>query len=338
MQTSTWDVIIVGGGSAGLSAALMLGRSLRRTLVIDEGRPRNAVAGHMHGVLGRDHTSPLDLLAEGRRELGRYEHVAVEASAVVASAVVTATRTDAASRTDPSGGGSSGAPRFAVELADGTRHLARRLLVASGLRDELPDIPGLAAQWGTGVVVCPYCDGWEHRGRRVAVLAGGPMSTHQAQLMRQLSDDVVYLVSGTELSDASRAALLARGIAVEQREVREVVADDDGRLRGIRFEDGDVREVDVVFAAPAPRPNDTVLRALDAAFEERQGAEWVVLDQMGRTSVPGLFAAGNVTDPRSSVPFAMAGGNFAGAAINADLVEEEIEAAVAAAATAAPAA
>ncbi|MRG60645.1 FAD-dependent oxidoreductase [Agromyces sp. CFH 90414] len=307
-----WDVVIIGGGSAGLSAALMLGRSRRHVLVVDDARPRNRFAGHMHGVLGRDHTSPLDLLADGRRDLERYEGVAFEASAVEhlerAGAV------------------------FEIALASGRRTTARAVLIATGLHDELPDIPGLAEHWGDGVVLCPYCDGWEARDSKVAVLASGPMNVHQAQLMRQLTDDVTYLVNGSELPDAARAGLAARGIAVEERRVAEVVADEHGRLRGIRFDDGTDAPVDAIFAAPVPRPKDGALRALGARFEDRDGVEWVVVDPMGRTSVPGLWAAGNVTDGRSSVPFAMSAGSMAGAAINADLVEAEVRAAVAASA------
>jgi thioredoxin reductase len=310
-QQHPWDVIIVGGGSAGLSAALMLGRSRRSVLVVDAGRPRNRFAAHMHGVLGRDHTSPLDLLAAGRAELGRYEGVSVRPGEVAAASVA-------------DGG-------FEVVLDDGTRHLARRMLVASGLRDELPEIPGLAEQWGRGAFICPYCDGWEQRDRRIAVIASSAANVHQAQLMRQLSSEVTFYGHGVELPDEERAGMLARGIRVDDRAVAEVVADDAGMLRGIRLADGTDAPVDAIFVGPAPRPDDGLLLALGAETAEHpMGGQWVTVDPMGRTSVPGLWAAGNVTDARSSVPYAMAAGNFAGAGINADLVEDEVRAAIAA--------
>ncbi|MFK4730544.1 NAD(P)/FAD-dependent oxidoreductase [Agromyces mediolanus] len=314
-----YDVVIAGGGPAGLSAALMLGRSRRRVLVVDEGLPRNRFAGHMHGVLGRDHTSPLELLADGRRELGRYEDVELREGAIVA-----ATR------------GAAEASGFRVELRDGAVVAARRLLVASGLRDELPAVPGLAELWGRGVFVCPYCDGWEVRDRRIAVLAGEHPNPHQAQLMRQLSDDVVFLTDGRPVDDAVRAGLLARGIRIEERPLARVATDAAGELAALHLDDGAELPVDALLVAPVPAPSDGLLRALGAEHAEHpMGGSFVVVDQMGRTSVPGLWAAGNVTDPRSSVPFAMAAGNFTGAAMNATLVEEEVEAAVAGLAAAA---
>ncbi|GAA2454050.1 NAD(P)/FAD-dependent oxidoreductase [Agromyces soli] len=310
-----YDVVIVGGGPAGLSAALMLGRSRRRVLVVDEGRPRNRFAGHMHGVLGRDHTSPLELLAEGRRELGRYDGVELRESAVVG-----ATRAGDADA-EPAG--------FLIELGDGATVSTRRLLVTSGLRDELPDVPGLAELWGRGVFVCPYCDGWEVRDRRIAVLAGEQPNPHQAQLMRQLSDDVVFLTGGRPIDDATRSGLLARGIRVEERPLARVTTDTEGALAAVELADGATLPVDALFVAPVPAPLDGLLRTLGAEHAEHpMGGSFVVVDAMGRTDVPGLWAAGNVTDPRSSVPFAMAGGNFTGAAMNAALVEEEVELAI----------
>ena len=310
MHSESWDVIIVGAGSGGLSAALMLGRARRRVLVVDGGAPRNAVAAHMHGVLGRDGWSPLDLVATGRAEVERYGVV------VTPGEVVSAERVESG---------------FSIELRSGQRHRARRLLVATGLSDELPEIPGLAEQWGTGAVVCPYCDGWEVRDRRIAVLATGPRSTHQAQLLRQWSPEVIFFTNTGELTDADAAPLVARGIAIERRAVTAVSADADGRLRGIRLADGDTVAVDSIFLHPRVVPKDALLRGLGAATTEGfGGAPWVEVDATGRTSVPTVWAVGNVVDPSASVPVASGAGNVAGATINADLIEEEIRDALAA--------
>ncbi|WP_353828098.1 NAD(P)/FAD-dependent oxidoreductase [Agromyces sp. SYSU T0242] len=310
-----WDVIVVGGGSAGLSAALMLGRSRRRVLVVDGGRPRSRTAPHMHGVLGRDHTPPLDLLAAGRAELTRYD-VAVESGEVAEA------RTLDAHDADDEG------LAFELVLDSGERHAARRVLVATGTVDELPDIPGLAGHWGRGVVLCPYCDGWEVRDRRIVVIASGAANAHQAQLLRELSSDVTFVTQGAALPPATREGLDARGIAVDERVVAEVLEGDDGALRGIRFDDGGELEADVVFVAPRAVPNDAVLQQLGARAMRQGGTRHVVVDDEGRTSVRGLYAAGNVIGPRSSVPWAMSTGNLAGTAINADLVEEDIRRAV----------
>lgn len=313
MHATDHDVVIIGGGSAGLSAALMLGRSRRRVLVVDGGAPRNRVAGHMHGVLGRDHSSPLDLLAAGRAELTRYDDVEI-ASGEVASA----THLDGS------------ALAFEVVLASGERRTTRRVLVATGLADQLPEIPGLAEQWGSGVVSCPYCDGWEVRDRRIAVVPTSAANAHQAQLLRQLSPHVVFHTAGFVLPPAARAGLSARGIEIDERPVAAVVSD-DGRLRGIRYEDGAEREVDAIFIAPRPQPHDAVLRELGARRMRNDGVDWTLVDDDGRTSVPGVWAAGNVVSARATVPMAMAAGNAAGAALNGDLMDEDIRIAVAAA-------
>jgi thioredoxin reductase len=313
MQRTEWDVIIVGGGSAGLSAALMLGRSRRRVLVVDGGEPRNRFAAHMHGVLGRDHSSPLDLLAAGRAELTRYDDVVIESGTVVSAAPL-----------------DTEAIGFEVVLESGERHTARRMLVATGLRDDLPDLPGLAEEWGRNAVSCPYCDGWEVRDRRIAMIATDASNTHQAQLLRQLSPHVTFYTQRANLPDAARAGLEARGIAIETRAVVEVVGDDEGGLRGIRLDDGTEHEADSIFVAPRPVPNDRLLRELRARTMRQNGVDWVLVDPSGRTNVPGLWAAGNIATAASSVPVAMAAGNVAGTGINGDLVEEDIREAVAA--------
>jgi thioredoxin reductase len=312
MHQSEWDVIIVGGGSAGLSAALMLGRSRRRVLVVDGGEPRNRFSAHIHGVLGHDDSPPLDLLAAGRAELTRYDDVVVESGTVVSATPL-----------DIDGIG------FEVVLETGERHTARRMLVATGLRDELPDIPGLTEQWGRNAALCPYCDGWEVRDRRIAVIATDAANTHQAQLMRQLSPQITFYSQGANLPDAARAGLEARGIVIESRMAVEVVGDEIGGLRGVRLDDGTENEADSIFVAPRPVPNDRLLSDLRARSIRQNGVSWVLVDASGRTNVRGLWAAGNIATAQVSVPVAMAAGNLAGSDINGDLVEEDIREALA---------
>jgi thioredoxin reductase len=307
MTTSALDVIIVGAGSAGLSAALMLARSRRQILVVDGGDPRNAVAPHMHGVLGREGWSPLELVATGREEVARYGGVVEEALAFAI-----ALKDD----------------QFTLTLDDGQKRRARRVLIASGLRDELPEIPGLLQFWGRGVAHCPYCDGWEWRDRRIAVVSTGPASLHQAQLMRQLSADVTYYVEGTDLPEADLAALVARGITIETRRVAAIESLDNA-VSAVRLHDGAVLKTDVIFVRPRALPNDPLLRMLKADSDMGvDGQEWVTVDPAGRTSIPGLWAAGNVVSPSATVPVSAAAGSTAGAAINADLVNDEIQSAL----------
>lgn len=311
------DVVVVGGGAAGLSAALMLGRSRRRTLVLDAGRPRNRFASHMHGVLGRDGTDPAALLADGRAELAGYGVTVREAQVAAVEEVA---------------GG------LAVVTEDGARTTTSALVVATGLSDELPDVPGLAEHWGTGVLHCPYCHGWEVRDQRLAVLATSPEhAAHVTPLVRQLSDDVVLLTGLAGPLDAALAARLrARGVRVVDAPVTGVTAE-AGRLVAVRTAEGDV-PVDAVFTAGAPRPHDAFLASLGLArTESGPGAGMVAVDPLGRTSHPRVWAAGNVVEPAATVPLAVARGSFAGAAVNAALAQEELDAVTSGDVDAAPA-
>ncbi|MDH6181333.1 thioredoxin reductase [Microbacteriaceae bacterium SG_E_30_P1] len=310
-MTDKWDAIIIGGGAAGLSAALMLSRARRSVLVIDAGKPRNGVAPHMHGVLGHDGTSAVDLLARGRRDIEGYGGVVLSG--------------DVTDLSPESSGG------FRVTSTAGI-HRAPHVMVATGLADELPAISGLAELWGTGVVVCPYCDGWEKRDQRIGVIATTP-AQHQVQLLRQWSSDVTYFSRGIPLDDVALRALDARGITRVDADIERVHSQDSGAIT-IDLVDGGSVEVDIVFTAPAGAPRDGFLRALGAAVSAQApfgGAEFVAVDDMGRTSVPGLWAAGNSVNPAANVPLSMGTGSKVGAAINAELVERDVAAALASA-------
>lgn len=306
-------MVVIGGGSAGLSAALMLGRARRRVMVVDAGMPRNRFAAHMHGGLGLDGMPPLDLLATGRREVGSYGGEFWDTAAV-------------ATRRDGKG--------FAVETADGRTALARALLVATGARDELPDIEGLAQWWGRGVAVCPYCDGWEVRDQRIGILATGPASPVQAQLLRQWSGTVIYLPDATEpLKDDDLAAFGARGIRIEDGAVRRVLAR-DGRLAGVEMAGGRVIELDAVFTVPRLVPLDEPLRQLGAERTEYPWGSFATTDPSGQTSVTGVWAAGNVVNAMANVPVAAGAGALAAGAINHALVLDDVREALAACAQA----
>ncbi|GAB2461108.1 thioredoxin reductase [Conyzicola lurida] len=308
-ETTPWDVVIVGGGAAGLSAALILSRARRRVLVLDGGEPRNRFAPHMHGVLSRDGYSPLDLVADGRREVR------------AADGVVETARVAEIART---------ADGFALVTDDGALIAARRVVVATGIRDELPDLPGLAEQWGRGVVACPYCDGYESRGGRIGVLLGSPLAAFKVQLVRAYSPDVTVLTAfAGELPADVLEGFAARGIRVDDRPVARVVSDGDA-LAGVEFADGSVTAFDTLFADPRMVPLDGLLRQLGAEQSETPFGAWTVVDATFQTSVPGLYAVGNIANPAALVPIASAAGVTAATTINASLVAEDVAAAVAA--------
>ncbi|WP_394550605.1 FAD-dependent oxidoreductase [Agromyces sp. MMS24-JH15] len=296
------DVVIVGGGPAGLSAALSLGRARRRVVVIDSGEPRNRTAAHMHGVLGHDGLSPLALLDRGRAEAAGYG-VRMLRGEVSSARIVDDT--------------------IEVDTTEGAIR-TRRLLVATGLEDVLPDLPGFREQWGSGVVVCPYCDGWEHRDDVIGVVATSPGSIHQAQLLRQWSERVVYFenVVGKASGD-DRDRLVRRGIRIESGAVTGLRVDGD-RLTGVEV-DGRVIEVGVVFTGPTMRPRDGLLRSLGASTTASDLGDWVDVDGDGRTSVPGVWAVGNVVNVRANVSVSLGLGSLVAGAINADLVDDDIE-------------
>jgi thioredoxin reductase len=311
-----YDVVVIGGGAAGLSGAVALARSRRSVLVVDAGQPRNAPASGVHNYLGREGTPPAELLRLGRAEVEGY------------GGTVRPGRVDRVQRADAR-------HAFTVELDDGTSVRARRLLVATGLVDELPDVPGVAERWGRDVLHCPYCHGWEVRDQPIGVLATGPMTVHQALLFRQLSADVVVFAhTGPELSAEDAAQLDALGVRVVPGEVAALEVTGN-RLTGVRLTSGEVVPRAAVVVAPRFTARSEVLASLGLSADEQVVAGHVVGsavagDPTGATAVPGVWVAGNVADMSAQVVVAAAAGLRAGAMINADLVAEDAKEAVAA--------
>jgi len=301
---SDYDVVVIGGGAAGLSAALVLSRARRRVLVVDSGTPRNAPAAHMHGFLSRDGMPPGELLAAGRGEVKGY-----------GGEVVSAAVTDVAVN---SGSG------FSVLLSQDQRVTARRLLVATGLRDELPDIPGLGERWARDVLHCPYCHGYEVRDQQLGVLGGSPEAVRYAQIVRQWSDDVVYFVPSGAVSAAERLQLVARAIGIVEGTVKRILVEHD-HLCGVEMADGRMIPRRAVFVPPRFVPSNDLLVRLGCDIDEKG---WAVSDGTGRTTVPGVWIAGNVGNPRAQVITAAGEGSAAAIAINADLVDEDVRMAV----------
>lgn len=298
MVDQSYEVVIIGGGAAGLSAALVLGRARRRVAVIDAGSPRNKPAAHMQGFLSRDGMPPADLLAVGRAEVTGYgvELIDDEVSAIE--------------------------PGFEIRLASGATLSARRILVATGVGDELPDIPGVRDRWGRDLLHCPYCHGWEVRDQPLGVLGTHPASVLHAQLVRQWSDDVVFFAHTHDVTDDELAAFDARGIRVERGEVTRLIVEDD-ELTGVELAGGRVIPRRAVFVRPGNVPHpDGLLPSLGC---ELDAAGFAVVDSTGRTSVDGVWAAGNVVDPRAQVITSAGQGSAAAIAINADLVADDVQ-------------
>jgi thioredoxin reductase len=302
---SQYDVAIIGGGAAGLSAALVLARARRNVLVIDAGAPRNSPATHMHGYLSRDGMPPAELMAAGRTEVRSYGGDIVEGTI-----------------TDLVSDGTSG---FWALLDGGRRISARRLVVTTGLYDELPDIPGLRDRWARDVLHCPYCHGHEVRDRPLGVLGGSRGAVRYAQTVRQWTHDLVYFTPPDILTATERTQLLARAIGVVEGTIEQLVIDDTDQLCGVQMRDGCVIPRNALFVPPRFVPNNTLLVGLGA---DTDADGWVTVDPTGRTTVAGVWAAGNIVDPRAQVITAAGAGSAAAIAINADLVEDDVRHAV----------
>ena len=305
-MSERWDCIVIGGGAAGLSAALVLGRARVRTLLVDAGAPSNAPAHGVGGLLGHDGRAPRDLYALGHTELAAYPAVEVRHGRVV-TAVAAA-------------GG------VAATLADGAVEVSRRLILATGMDYQLPAVPGLAERWGRSVFHCPFSHGWEVRDHRLGVLDGDPATgVHRALLLRRWSDDVTLLPNGPAVvSDEDRRRLVAAGVEIDERPV--VAVDGPGdELTTIRFADGTERACGgLLVAAVLHQRSDLAAQlGLPVAPPSPIAADALAATPTGDTPVPGVFVAGDVVAGMPSVANAVAAGSNAAAAVVRSLLAEE---------------
>lgn len=302
------DVLIIGGGAAGLNAALVLGRTRRSVTVIDAGHPRNEPASAAHGFITRDGVAPLELLRLGRADLEPYD---VE---IVDGYVESAERID---------GG------FRVTLRDGTTRSGRRLLVTAGVVDELPDIPGLAERFGKDAAHCPFCHGWEIRDQAIGVIGSGTFAVHQALLFRQWSPSItLFLNSAPEPTAVELQQLKARGIPVIRGAVTGVHAKDDA-VTHLELEDGSEHPIQAVTVQSRVLVRAEFLAGLGLVPVATPFGESIESDEMGKTSAPGVWVAGNITNLSATVLAAAQSGAMAAVVINNDLMAEEMEQAMA---------
>lgn len=299
------DVAVLGGGAAGLAASVALARSRRRVVVIDAGAPRNAAAAGAHNLLGQEGVSPLELLARGRREAESY-------GVRILPGLVTAVtgQIDA----------------FTVDSADGVPRVhARRIVLAGGLEDDLPEIPGVAAGWGHSVLHCPFCHGWEVRDQRIAVLGRGEVPIHQAMLFSRLSDQVtVFLHEAPDPSEEQWEQLTALGVPVVRPRVERLVME-GAQVRGVEIEGGRVFEADAAVVVPKFIARTEIYESLGGRAERDALGSRIPAEPSGATGIPGVWAAGNASNPMAMVMAAAASGVAVGAAVHGDLALADLE-------------
>lgn len=309
-QTINYDVAVIGGGAAGLTAAVTLGRARRSVVVIDSGQPRNAPAEGVHMFLTRDGIPPDELVRIGRSEVTKYGGQFIDGAAIAARR---------------SNGG------FDIDLDDGQTVSAKRLVVTTGLIDELPDVPGLRELWGKDVHHCPYCHGWELEGQAVGILGTDAMAVHKALMLRQWVQDLTLFVhNAPEPTDEQAEQLAARGIRVIHGTV-EALEMSAGRLTGVRLQDGSFDPQQSVVINPVMVARSELLRSLGLVptAHPMGVGEFIASDPGGLTSVPGVWVAGNVTDLTAGVVAAAAAGMLAAVSVNADLTADDTARAVA---------
>jgi thioredoxin reductase len=301
-MSKTADVVIVGAGAAGLSAALVLGRCRRSVVVFDGGRPRNHASPAVHCLLGQEGTAPWALLSKGKSELGCYPTVQASFSAV----------TEISPRGDS----------FVVEREGGALVSARKILLATGLADEIPEIDGISRFYGRSVHHCPYCDGFEHSDEAIAVYGAGDKGAGLALMMKQWSSDVMLFTGG--LSDVSadmRARLQQQRIGIRTEAVSRLEGTEDGVLREIHLKDGDVVKRDVMFFTTGCHQRSDLSTKLGCARDEKGGIITNPITE--ESSVKGVYVAGDASREVLLVAVAIAEGAKAGVAINRVLLKED---------------
>ncbi|WP_321953411.1 NAD(P)/FAD-dependent oxidoreductase [Paraburkholderia bannensis] len=294
-----FDVIVVGGSFAGLSAAMQLARARRRVLVIDAKKPRNRFAAHSHGFFGQDGKSPAEIINEATAQLAKYPTVEI-----VTAEAETARRIDG---------------QFDVTLQDGRTFTAARIVLATGVRDELPAVPGLAQRWGISVLHCPYCHGYEVADRRLGVLATNSMSLHQALLLPDWGPTTLFTQGAFEPDAQEQAQLDARGVVVERCSVVEVLGDAP-HIAGLRLADGRVADIDALFVGPTTHMASSLATQLGCEFDDGPMGKVIRVDELKQTSIAGVFAAGDAATAWANASFAAAAGVTAGIAVHRSLI------------------
>ncbi len=296
----TYDVIIIGGSYAGLSAAMALGRSLRRVLIIDSGKPCNQQTPHSHNFITHDGDTPAEISALALEQVLAYNTVVLKKGLALSATPLE----------------SNG---FEVSLTNGEAYTAKKLVFATGMHDEMPAIKGFAECWGISVLHCPYCHGYEVKGVETGIFANGDMAYEFAKLISNWTDKLTVFTNGASTLKAEQIAnLKTKGIVLVTKELAEI-EHENGKVRSLQFTDGSKQTINAIYARPAMKQHCLIPKQLGCELTE-QGL--LKVDGFQKTSVKGVYAAGDSTSPLRSVAAAVASGNFAGAALNKEMIEE----------------
>jgi thioredoxin reductase len=296
----TYDVIIIGGSYAGLSAAMSLGRALRSVLIIDSGKPCNQQTPHSHNFITHDGHTPLAIATQAKQQVLAYDTVTFKNGIAQAAEKL-------------ANGG------FSITMDDGEIFTTEKLVFATGMKDEMPPIKGFAQCWGITVLHCPYCHGYEVKQLQTGILANGDMAYELAKLINNWTDELTVYTNGPSTLCAEQTEKLeAKGISIVNNEIAEL-QHQNGVLNGLLFKDGSHQPVKAMYARPVMKQHCELPQQLGCQLTE---TGHISIDTMHRTTVKGIYAAGDSTTMMRSVALAVSGGNFAGAAVNKDLIED----------------
>lgn len=298
MENTLFDVIIVGGSYSGLSAAMSLGRSLRKVLILDSGKPCNATTPHSQNFLTQDGFTPAEITQTAKAQVLQYDSVIFK-SALASSA------------SQINGG-------FEVETAEGERFRSEKLVLATGIKDQLPEIPGLADCWGISVIHCPYCHGYEYRGKKTGLLAPAEKALHLAPMIRNLTDQLSIFTNGKADFNPDQLEVFKRKQIEVIDSPLKTVEHRDGYIRQVKLENGESRELDALYAAVPFQQHSHLPVTLGCLMTD---AGHIEVDAFGETSVPGVFACGDNSSGMRSVANAVASGSMVGAMVNAKLCQ-----------------
>jgi thioredoxin reductase len=299
MESNQYEVIIIGGSYAGLAAAMALGRSLRKVLVIDAGKPCNRQTPHSHNFLTQDGKTPFEISSVAREQVEAYETISFYSDTVIS-----------ASKSDPG---------FLIKTNDGSTFTGLKLIFATGIKDILPEIPGIQECWGISVIHCPYCHGYEVRNEKTGILANGDFSFEFGKMITNWTKDLTLYTNGkSTLTSEQSEKLTSKNVTISEKKISQIIHQ-DGKIQSLVFEDGSLEKINALYAKPDFEQSSPLISELGCLLKENG---YVEIDQFHKTNVPGIYACGDNTNMFRSVAFAVSSGTLAGAACNKELIDE----------------